>query len=169
MNAFIPVVNQRRVYAELLLAQARDCTPRHLQRALLESTVFQLECAYRLYLGEIAATYRSRQPEAIHTLLELVADLQGQGKTPAETEELSELCRRPDSWLSQLQACAASFASLPETLHRPPAVDAAANRIPALSSVERFDWSTLDTATVERWLSAFNELLNRHRETMVEW
>lgn len=167
MNPFVTVVNQKRVYAELLLDQShRAAGQKHLQQALLQGAVFQLEKAYRFYLREIAATYQCKNAEQIIDLWTLIANLQLMGKNPAETSEIYDLNQKPDTWLSDLHACCDSFLALPETTVSSPTEG---DRIPALSSVHRYDWSNLDCAQVERWIASFGELVARQRQQMVEW
>ena len=168
MNPFVTVVNQKRVFAELLLDSAGQAQgQKHLQQALLQSAVFQLAAAYRLYLGEIAATYQCPNAEAIDDLQSLEGALGAQDKEPAETRELSDLNRRPESWLSQLLDCRQSLTALAPAGQALPADDG--NRIAAVSSAERYDWSSLSAEQLRDWLGAFNALVSRHRESMTEW
>ncbi len=170
MNPFVSVVNQKRVFAELLLGSAGQAEgQKHLQQALLQSAVFQLAAAYTLYLGEIAATYQCPNAESIGDLQALEGALRAQDQEPAETRELDDLNRRPDSWLSQLLDCRQSLTALAPAPggYAAPADDG--NRIAAVSSAERYDWSSLAAAQVQGWLESFNELVARHRESMTEW
>ena len=71
MNPFLPAVNQKLYFCDLLLQQVdRELThvvgpAANLRLALCQSALFQLEVAYRLYLREVATTYRHRAAESI--------------------------------------------------------------------------------------------------------
>ena len=168
MSQFASAVNQKTVYAELLLREAeRAGENRHLRQAMLQGAATHLEHAYRLYLAEIGDNYQCREPARLTDLWILIANLQLQGKNPSETNEIYNLLDSEESWLSRLQACAAWLASPPEPSS--PSAPADPNRIPAFSTDARDDWSKLDPAQIDAWISAFREMLERHRQSMVEW
>jgi len=168
MNAYISAVNQKVAYAELLLAQARAASAQHhLHQALLQSFAFQLELAYRFYLREIADNYQCKNAPEINDLWALIAHLQLMGKNPAETREIYNLNGDPCSWLSELQVCCRANSQPPEQPKTTGASDG--NFIPAVSLSQRYDWSCLSVDLVEPWLRAFSDLVERHRQAMVEF
>jgi hypothetical protein len=149
MNTFISAVNQKMAYVE----------------ALLQGAVLQLEMAFRFYLREIAEVYQCKNARDIGDLWTLIANLQLLGKNPEETREIYNLNGRPDSWLSDLLDCCRGIAVPQESVRTKDLDD---NRIAAVSISQRHDWSRLSPELVESWLVALSEMLERHRQAMVE-
>ena len=166
MNAYISAVNQKKAFAELLLGQAVQAGDQHhLCQALLQGAVMQLEFAYRFYLRELADAFQCKNARDIADLWTLIAHLQLLGKNPAETREIYNLKEDPQSWLIELQECWRAIAQPPEVAVTPEGGD----RIAAVSIPRRHDWSRLSTDQVAGWLRAFTELVERHREALVEF
>ena len=165
MSTYLSAVNQKRLFAALLIEQARQAGGnRHLRQSLLQGAVLQLHLAVQFYLGEIAATYQSREAASADTARALVTLLAGIGKTPQEASEVLTLENDGDSWMGQLQACYRSLVVPPQVV----AVREDDDRIATLSCGDAEDWAHLDPDQVNGWLLACNEMVERQRETMVE-
>ncbi len=166
MNPYVTVVNQRHYFARLLLEKCHPAEDPHghAGQALTQSAVYQLEAAYRSHLRAIAFEYRCADPENIVTVQHLVSALRAVDKHPAEAAELDNLEGDDQSWLFALLTAHAAL-----TGSR--AVDAAAGIEKlgiSLKDVTNGREQGLSADRVEEWLSAFDELVNRHREMMVE-
>lgn len=170
MQSITSAVNQKKAYAELLLQAADDgATNRHLQQALFQSAAMQLETAYRFFLVEIGAAYQCKNLVEITDLSALIASLQSQGKNPAETTEIGLLAQQSDSWLRQLQSCCTAISARPAIEAPVREVVADPNRIAIHTTSEGEDWSVLADIQLRQWLDGFSELVERHRQCMVEW
>ena len=170
MQSIASAVNQKAAFAELLLQAADDdSVGRHLQQALLQSAALQLGAAYRFFLAEIGAAYQCKNPAEISELSILLTLLQAQGKSPSETTEIGNLDQQPSSWLGQLRSCCKAIESLPQSnaAGGEPIVDT--NRIAVHAMSEAEDWSLLTNTQLRQWLGSFGELVERHRQSMVEW
>ena len=164
MNPFSSAVNQKLYLARLLLER---CTPAqdahgHAELALSQSAIFQLHCAYRLYLNEIASNYKVASTAFVNTADELSQALLAIDKHPAESRELQNLEQETGSWLNRLLLVYQGI-SQPQPLGS----TETDNLIP-LQSVES-STASADFALVTSVLAGFGELLDRHRELMLEF
>jgi len=166
MNRFLAAVNQKRLFARLLLDRAQESGgQRHLEQALLQGAVTHLRLAVQFYLCEVAAAYQCRDavmatsPGALATLL---AEMD---KTPGEVSEILTLSGEGHSWLNHLFSCHQTISLAPDVMlvrHDD------ANHISAVTAPEGEDWSLIGCEQVEGWLTAFDEMVDRHRGVMVE-
>jgi len=166
VNHFLPFVNQKRLFASLLLDEAGKAgNQKHLQRGLLEAAVLQLSLAMKFYCAEVASTYQCKNALFAtdgRTLAEVLASVD---KQPAEMQEILALESDRDSWLSSLQACYRALNSAPE-----PAIvkkNHSDNLIVSLSVAEQ-DWSDLNSEQINAWIQYFTEMVERHRSVMTE-
>ena len=166
MNAWTSLVNQKLFFARLLLEQIDKLDDRfgHIEMAICQSAVYQLECGYRHHLREVAATYQSRSADAIITVEQLVAELESIDKHPAEAQEMLNLEQQKGTWLNQLLSVWRSFANHPE----PEAREDNASPIPLMQVSQQSKLPALDVTGVQAWLDAMHEMVDRHRELMVE-
>lgn len=166
MSAYLSAVNRKRLYAGLLLELGEKDEQRHRQQALLQGAVMHLRCAFDFYLMEMADTYQCPEPDAIPDVETLVEALSALDKTPAESREIQHLATTPGSWLYRLLDCHAALVRVGEV----PAVHGEAEEelIPAVSTARREDWSLLASGDVAAWVGAFNEMVERQRQFMVE-
>lgn len=161
---FLPVVNQKRLYAQLLLVEAQKAEGQiHLQRGLLEGALLHLNQAALFYLAEVAEMYQCPQPEAAATPRQLAEKLALMGKVPAEASELVALSEDKKSWYAELNRSARYLALAPKR-----AKPAESNLIKALDVDAEDTPPELNVATIEGWLRGFVEMVERHREVMVE-
>ncbi len=166
MSAYLSAVNRKRLYAGLLLEQTDPDARGHLQQALLQGAVLHLHCALGFYLMEIAETYQCADPDSIVEIEGLAAALEAVDKTPAESRELQHLAATPGSWLYRLKDCHGALLRVRNAPAGPQEQDG--DLIPAVAIADREDWSLLEYSDVGEWLRAFNEMVDRQREVMVE-
>jgi len=167
VNHFLPFVNQKRLFASLLVGEAGKAREqKHLQRSLLEAAVLQLGLAMKFYCAEIASTYQCKN--AVYasdgkTLAEILASVD---KHPAEMQEIVALESERNSWLWSLQSCCRSLNSAPQpvVVKKNPA-----NDLIASVSVQEQGWSQLDPEQINTWIQHFSEMIERHRSAMMEY
>lgn len=169
MNPFLPAVNQKLYFCDLLLQQVdRDQThvvgpAANLQLALCQSALFQLEAAYRLYLREVATTYRHRAAETISSVGELIAAMASIGQSPSEAGELANLEADKGSWLANMLNARDRLLEV-----CPQEVVNAASPIAVVQIEPGEDRRELSADVLNGWLEAFRSIIERHREHMVE-
>ena len=163
MNPFSSSVNQKIYFAKLLVnaGKSSDGNLIHLELAMSQSAVFQLFCAYQLYLNEIAANYRAATDPPMINVAHLSEALVAIDKHPAEAQELALLEQQRGSWLNQLLYY---YSSVVETSSL--ANNEETNRIP-LQSIEN-TIPALNYSVIERIIAGFTELIDRQRELMLE-
>jgi len=161
---YLPVVNQKRLYSQLLLAEAQNFQNQpHLQRGLIEGALLHLNQARLFYLSEVAEMYQCPQPEAARTPKTLAEQLASISKFPAEANELVALSEDKNSWYAQVTRCAQFLALAPKRLN-----SSSASLIKALDVDAEDAGPELSVASLKAWLDSFVELVERHREVMVE-
>lgn len=165
MNPYLSVVNQRLYFSAQLLEQLASvgCNVRPmLELALCQSVLYQLESCYRFYLREVASTYRCRQPEQIHSVPELIAALQLMGKHPAEASELANLEQQSDSWLCQLLSAHRQMLTIQQEQV------SGQSPIAVVQIASEAEPQQLNGELLNSWQEAFSELIERHRQHMLE-
>jgi Family of unknown function (DUF6586) len=166
MNAYLSVVNQKLFFCKLLLRQgiAEDTKPIQLELALCQSALFQLECAYHHYLREIATTYQFKLAESISSVEELASALESINKHPGEAQEILSLLETGGSWLCQMLSAYQQLSLLPtpenNVTHSSPI---AVVEVKQGGGIPSLNYQQLDV-----WHKAFVEMVDRHRELMVE-
>jgi hypothetical protein len=170
VTTYLSAVNQKLLFARLLLTRvsqadtnAAKSTAQH-STALTQSVAVQLHQAWLWHCRNIAETYKLQDLDAIDCADTLVQLLAEQGKAPGEATELQNLQNDPHSWLSELLKAHSHIYLLPTIRKAEMDVD----RLPliAVDAPDVVDWS------IERahlWLSKMQELVERHREMMVEF
>ncbi len=164
----LTLVNQKVAYCRALLkllsreAEPANANERLRQQALLDGAAFHLQCAYRHYLRELAENYTVPDAGRIATEQDLLDTLERFGKNPAEARELLNLRSDSDSWVCALQSaydgCWASSSAAP----------AARIQVVDLEAPEGAP-GKITLARLNRWFTAFNELVERQRETSAEY
>lgn len=166
MNPYLSLVNQHFCFSSLLLERLTEYegqgSNRLLVLALSQSVVFQLEATYRFYLREVGATYKCREPEQINCVDELIHALETMGKNPAEASELANLEQQKGSWLWELL-------SAYRQMMRGPSEQVSQNSPIALVQVDNErDAEELNAELLSAWREAFHEVVERHRQHMLE-
>ncbi len=174
MNPYLSAVNQKLFFCNLLLKQGANGEPEksspvqlhvQLEQALCQSGLYQLEAAYGYYLREIAATYQFKSPETVSSVESLADSLSSINKHPAEAQEIQSLLEQKNSWLSQLLSAHKRLS----TISSQPEKSTVSNSPIAIVEVKQLDdVETLDYDLLGSWHKSFVEMVNRHREMMVE-
>jgi len=174
MNPYLSAVNQKLFFCNLLLKQGTNGGTEkpssaqlnaQLEEALCQSALYQLEAAYGHYLREIAVTYQFKSPETVSSVESLAESLASINKHPAEAQEIQSLLEQNDTWLSQLLNAHQRLS----TISSQPAKSPASNSPIAVVEVKQLDEvATLDYQLLSSWHKSFVEMVNRHRELMVE-
>jgi hypothetical protein len=177
MNPYLSAVNQKLFFCNLLLKQDKLASQEsrkekqsvHLELALCQSGLYQLEVGYRHYLREIAATYQFKTPETLSTAEELASALSSMNKHPAEAQEILGLLEQNNSWLSTLLVAYQQLSSLSPQEKLPQQSNASFDSQIAVVEVKQLDeCMELSYQTLTSWHESFVEMINRHRELMVE-
>lgn len=166
MNTYLSAVNQRRYFASLLLEQlvsleGSGCNPL-LTQALCQSVLYQLQAAYRFYLREVATTYKCRAPEQIQTVEALIEALQAMGKHPAEASEMANLEQQAGSWLYELLSAYRTLSSVQQEQV------SQQSQIAVVQVTAEREAPELGCELLSSWRDAFDELIERHRQHMLE-
>ncbi len=166
MNIYLSAVNQKLYYSKLLLKQSRPDVGNMplLQEALYQSALYQLECGYRHYLREVATTYQFKSPESIAVIEDLVAALSSINKHPAEAQEMASLEANPESWLNQMLAAHQQLSTLPQNDSK----TTQSSPIAVVQLNQQDERVVFGEQELSEWQRAFEEMVDRHRELMIE-
>ncbi len=162
----LSLVNQRLSYARILLddLKNKDSLGNSLKsRALLDASIFHLNCAYSHYLREIRAQYLLPVIQGAVSIEAIRKELKGRGIVSGELDELAQLEASASNWLKYLQA---AFNQCWEQV----AVDSTPSN--NMITVVNLDAAKTVTPTLEGvllWSGALIELISRQRESSVEY
>jgi len=174
MNPYLSAVNQKLFFCNLLLKQGAGGKPEkplsvqlnvQLEQALCQSALYQLEAAFGYYLQEIAATYQFKSPETVRSVESLADSLSSINKHPAEAQEIQSLLEQKDTWLTQLLNAHKRLSTVSSESEK----SLVSNSPIAIVEVKQVDdVQDLDYDLLSDWHKSFVEMVNRHREMMVE-
>lgn len=163
-NPYIGWVNKQVVavrYHLSLVTDAENANQRLRNTGVLESAAWHFQRAYRFYLYELGANYQLNSPEDQNTAVELGAALEAIGKHPGEAVELATL--ESDGWIADLL----NSVSDTNRSNTSAAVDPLGS---ALQLVDlEYQEKQLSRELINEWLAKFKELVDRHRDVMVEY
>lgn len=166
------MVNQKLAYARVTmallenLAAPTNANQRLQQQALLDAGAFHLMCAYSHYLRELGENYALPKVSHIGSEEDLRTAFAAQGKSPAELQELLQLCERGDSWLSRLKADYQACWQLVDESQAP----AADGRIQVVDlDAARANGEPVSRVRLVEWYRALTDLIARQRETSAEY
>jgi hypothetical protein len=170
VSNYLSAVNQKLLFAEQLSTLLdKAASNHHVEMAVAQSITVQLHQAWVWHLQDMASNYRLKDPAAVSNTSDLVNALQGEGKQPTEAAELHNLASQRGSWVISLLNAHRQLYLLPEL--RRAQMDA--DRLPVLAidtlssvSAETGNW---DLAEVRDWMVKMRELVERHRDMMVEF
>lgn len=144
-----------------LLLEESNANQRLRNRGVLESAAWHLQRAYRYYLYELGANYQLSSPESNDSADVLSQALESVGKHPGEAAELCQL--ETNGWVGDL------YRALLES-DRPGETQGSSVQKGALALVDLENVPVgLTTDLLTDWLRKFKELVDRHREVMVEY
>ena len=160
VTVYLSAVNQKLLFSRQLLSE----TDNRKQAAIAQSVSVQLRQAWLWHCRNVAEIYKLPEVEVVDSAVSLVALLADQGKTPGEAIELQTLETDPHSWLNQLLNAHRCLYQLPTIRKAEMDVD----RLPVIEVgiPDQVDWS-LESARL--WYNRMQELVERHREMMVEF
>lgn len=168
LSTYLSAVNQKCLFAAQLLASVNKKN-RHQTVALMQSVALQLYQAWHWHLCDIASSYKVAEADQVTDPESLIQLLNAMGKCPAEAIEMRSLLADKQSWAAQLMSAHAQLYQLPHI--RKAEMDA--DRLPVIAidalsvdGQQQVEWR-LDTA--QDWLDRMRELVDRHREMMVEF
>jgi hypothetical protein len=168
MSTHISAVNQKLVFARQLLrmleVSGSSISSSHQIAATAQSVAVQLHQAWLWHCRNIAEGYKLQDLESITDGDSLVAQLAKQDKCPGEAVELQTLQHDSNSWLSELLLAHKNIYLLPVVRKAEMDVD----RLPMISldGPKMVEW-TVESAQL--WLQSLEELIDRHREMMIEF
>lgn len=164
VTAYLSAVNQKLLFARQLLSRSDDKKSQQQAAAIAQSVAVQLYQAWHWHCRNIAENYKLQQVDAVDSANSLVTLLAEQGKTPGEATEMQTLENDPHSWLNELLNAHRCVYQLP-TIRK---AEMDMDRLPviAVGVPDQVDWS-LESARL--WYNRMQELIERHREMMVEF
>lgn len=163
-NPYVQRVYQKLAHCRVLLsqvAQLGDSIPeRQHSDALLQAGLLHLLIAYRFYLRELAHQYRLPHPDQITTLEALLKPSQLAAQVVPELEELARL-ELSGEWLALI------LDAEQEVLN--PSMEAPVVQQSSLIAVSRVTSVPLTEVSLDQWLQAFCELVERQRIASAEF
>lgn len=165
MSVYLGRVNQKLFNARQLLADIDAASDIRRRQMLQESLLLQLHLACRFHLRHIADQYRCREPEAVDSPADLLQQLDAIDKAPGEAGEIQMLEHDPRSWWSRIDASWRHCFHIGGQGKAGEAMLDAGDRVP-LVTVDVAEDFNVDLG--RRWLADLTEMVERHREVMVE-
>lgn len=172
-NPYIGWVNLQMVSVRhhlALLLEETNANDRIRNRGVLESCAWHLKRAYVYYLCELGANYQLKSPEKNNSADDLARALESVGKHPGEAAELSKL--EHDGWISDLFSTLAS-SEAPGTSVQKTVGTLSPDTGISNSGLQLVDLDQtivpLTAESLTEWLGKFKELIDRHREVMIEY
>ena len=177
LSVYLSAVNQKLLFAKQLLAlldRAKSSRQgafkdSHQVEAIAQSVAIQLYQAWHFHLRDIASNYKLASPDNVISAEVLVEMLAAEGKCPAEATEMHALVTDSQSWLTELLNAQAQVYELP--LIRKAEMDV--DRLPMIAvdatsaeGAKLVEWSA---ERAQLWLTQLQELVDRHRDMMVEF
>lgn len=175
-NPYSSLVNQRLAYARMQLKALQAPEPmsgnkRLMEQSLLLGGLMHLAEGQLLYFKEIAYSYRIKSCGDVRSAAELLEVLNKSGIYTAEADEWLKLEQDPDSWVYQLNYYYNQRLLLESNLFESPEKPAEATDegIPLVNIAAEKKVSPLTEAMMQQYVSSMQQLIEEHREVMVEW
>ncbi|MGB2106190.1 MAG: DUF6586 family protein [Porticoccaceae bacterium] len=171
--SYLSAVNQKLLFAKKLIklidSNSAASQDRHMRAALAQSITLHLGQAWSWHLQDVATNYKVKDPAIINSVDDLEQSLMDDGKQPAESTELKQLFYSNDSWANHMLYAYSQLSSLP--VIRKAEMDS--DRLPMLSlddasnsQRKAVDWNLTEAMD---WSKQMNELVERHRDMMIEF
>lgn len=171
--SYLSAVNQKLLFAKKLIklidSNAVASQDRHMRVALSQSITLHLGQAWAWHLQDVASNYKVKDASIINSVDDLEQSLLADGKQPAESTELKQLFYSNESWANNMLYAFSQLSHLP--IIRKAEMDS--DRLPMLSLDDAsnsrrraVDW---DLAEAMDWSKKMNELVERHRDMMIEF
>jgi hypothetical protein len=169
----LSAVNQKLLFARKLIklidANSVAFQDKHLCVSMAQAITLHLGSAWSWHLQDVASNYKVKDPSVINSVDDLTESLLADGKQPAESTELKQLFYSDDSWANNMLYAYSQLSSLP--VIRKAQMDS--DRLPMLSlddasnaKRKAVDW---DLERAVNWSKKMNELVERHRDMMIEF
>lgn len=171
--SYLSAVNQKLLFAKKLIklidANSAAIQDRHLRVATAQSITLHLGQAWSWHLQDVATNYKVKDPSIVNSVDDLEKSLLDEGKQPAESTELKQLFYTTDTWANNMLYAYSQLSSLP--IIRKAEMDL--DRLPMLSlddasdsQRKAVDWNLTEAIS---WSEQMNELVERHRDMMIEF
>ena len=171
--SYLSAVNQKLLFAKKLIklidANSAAIQDRHLRVATAQSITLHLGQAWSWHLQDVATNYKVKDPSIVNSVDDLEKSLLDEGKQPAESTELKQLFYTTDTWANNMLYAYSQLSSLPAI--RKAEMDS--DRLPMLSlddasdsQRKAVDWDLTEAIS---WSKQMNELVERHRDMMIEF
>ena len=170
---YLSAVNQKLLFAKKLIklidSNSVASQDRHMRVALAQSITLHLGQAWAWHLQDVASNYKVKDASIINSVDDLEQSLLADGKQPAESTELKQLFYSDESWANNMLYAFSQLSDLP--IIRKAEMDS--DRLPMLSLDDAsnsrrkaVDW---DLTEAMDWSKKMNELVERHRDMMIEF
>lgn len=170
-NFYSSVVNAKLAYARALLrlGGGPGATDPMVRTALVEGALLHLHGAWLAFLREIAVNYQLREVDVVVSAHALCNALGTSGTVPSEASELRDLEAEPGSWVTQLLQITQEVGggARPGATGGASAASRAEGVIAATADASAT--TTLSSSTVRALLVALVDLIERQRNTMLEY
>ena len=171
--SYLSAVNQKLLFAKKLIklidTNSAAIQDRHLRVATAQSITLHLGQAWSWHLQDVATNYKVKDPSLVNSVDDLEKSLLDEGKQPAESTELKQLFYTTDTWANNMLYAYSQLSSLP--VIRKAEMDS--DRLPMLSlddvsdsQRKAVDWDLIEAIS---WSKQMNELVERHRDMMIEF
>lgn len=171
--SYLSAVNQKLLFAKKLIklidANSAAIQDRHLRVATAQSITLHLGQAWSWHLQDVATNYKVKDPSIVNSVDDLEKSLLNEGKQPAESTELKQLFYTTDTWANNMLYAYSQLSSLPVIRKAEMDLD----RLPMLSlddasdsQRKAVDWNLTEAIS---WSEQMNELVERHRDMMIEF
>ena len=171
--SYLSAVNQKLLFAKKLIrlveVNASAFKDKHLQVSIAQSITLHLGQSWAWHLQDVASNYKVKDPSIIQSVDDLEQSLMSDGKQPAESTELKQLFYTNGSWANNMLYAFGQLSTLP--VIRKAEMDT--DRLPMFSlddasnsQRKAVDW---DLSTAIDWSKKMNELVERHRDMMIEF
>ena len=171
--SYLSAVNQKLLFAKKLIklidSNSAAIQDRHLRVATAQSITLHLGQAWSWHLQDVATNYKVKDPSIVNSVDDLEKSLLDEGKQPAESTELKQLFYSTNTWANNMLYAYSQLSSLPAI--RKAEMDS--DRLPMLSlddasdsQRKAADWDLTEAIS---WSKQMNELVERHRDMMIEF
>jgi len=175
-NPYLGRVNQQLIFARHQLqlktegseTTTLNANERMRNQGILHAGLWHLRWAYRAYLAEIGANYKLIKPELPNTASELSQALEAINKHPGEAQELERL--ESEGFVRDILLALRNIEQIESGLIPPAPSEAESQGLLALKDItDTKEAISLDFDMLSKWIRSFKELVDRHREHMIEY
>ncbi len=170
-NPYIGIVNRQLAFARYQCSselQETNAAERLRNLGALYAGIWHLSLAYKNYLAEVGATYKLTRPELCKNANDLCQALESMNKGPAEATELARLERQ--GFIANVLGALARIEQVAEDQVPPAPSDMDTSNPLRMVDVSDFEEElNVKFEDLSSWIRQFKELIDRHREHMIEY